>query len=256
MASDSHEVYVKARGFKDWLSYPDALLALAKGQGQGVHKPREALPFVMDALNRFLPTFPNTVLFYHAQNFRSVWNWLTNEQITKELPSPLSKYKDLRILRIRTGEHETPEWYAQSEKVAYGFTKGVFMLGESGHVFASIQDKPPTTRKLSKDSSKGMASVKSSEGGTKVMSPNPTVAAWNSGIVEITISCTQSSEALMNATIADELRHAMASHYNHPTVYPLPLHLASLAQEYVLPLEVIGEDDALDEETLLPDEEE
>jgi pPIWI_RE module N-terminal domain/RNaseH domain of pPIWI_RE/MID domain of pPIWI_RE len=258
MASDTHEVYVKARGFRDWLSYPDTLLALANGQAQGVRKPKEALPFIMDTLNRFIPTFPDTMLFYQAQNFRSAWTWLTNEHITKELPALFSKYKHLRIIRVRTGEHETPEWYAQSEEVPYGLAKGVFTLGESGHVFASIQDKPPTVRNLSKELSKGISRSKmDKEGNLKNVPPNPTVAAWNPGIVEMTISCTDSKEALMCATIADELRQSMASHYNHPTVYPIPLHLASLIEEYVLPLEGIEENDAWNDlERYLPEKEE
>ena len=258
MASDTREVFVKARGFKDWLSYPDTLLALANGQAQGVRKPREALPFIMDTLNRFIPTFPGTMLFYHAQNFRSAWTWLTNEHITKELPPPFSKYQHLHIVRVRTGEHETPEWYAQSEAISYGFAKGIFLLGESGHVFASIQEKPPTTQNLSKELSKGMSRAKmDKEGNIKNMAPNPTVAAWNPSIVEMTVSCAQSDEALMCAAIADELRHSMASHYNHPTVYPIPLHLASLIEEYVLPLEELGVNDEWEaEEIMQPDVEE
>ncbi len=49
----------------------------------------------------------------------------------------------------------------------------------------------------------------------------------------------------------------MASHYNHPTVYPIPLHLASLIEEYVLPLEELGVSDEWEtEEITRPDEEE
>ena len=59
----------------------------------------------------------------------------------------------------------------------------------------------------------------------------------------------------MCATIANELRHAMASHYNHPTIYPTPLHLASLIEEYVLPLQEIEENDVWNEaETYQPEE--
>lgn len=186
MASDTREVFVKARGFTDWLSYPDTLLALANGQAQGVRKPREALPFIMDTLNRFIPIVAHVILFYHAQNFRSVWTWLTNENITKELPPPFSKYKHIRIVRIRAGEHETPEWYAQSEEIPYGFAKGIFTLGQSGHIFASIREKPPTTQNLSKELSKGMSRTKTDKEGTITnIAPNPTVAAWNPGIVEV-----------------------------------------------------------------------
>jgi hypothetical protein len=249
---------VKARGFKDWLSYPDALLALANSQAQGVHKPREALPFVMDTLNRLMPSIPHVMLFFHAQNFRSAWSWLTNENITKELPPSFAKYKHAHIVRIRSGEHETPEWYAQSEIVPYGFAKGLFMSEEHSHVFASVQDKPPTTVNLSKELSKGMSRVKiNKEGKAKDIAPNPTVSAWNPGIVEITVSGSSPDETLIWAAIANELRHGMASHYNHPTVYPIPLHLASLMEEYVLPLEEIDESGGeLVEEMYLAEEEE
>lgn len=84
------------------------------------------------------------------------------------------------IVRVRSGEHETPEWYAQSEDRPYGFAHGVFTLGESGQVFASIQEKPPTTQNLSKELSKGLSRTKTDkEGNVKRIDPNPTVAAWN-----------------------------------------------------------------------------
>ena len=93
------------------------------------------------------------------------------------------------------------------------------------------------------------------DGNRKDIAPNPTVAAWNPSIVEMTVSCAEPNEALMCATVADELRHAMASHYNHPTVYPIPLHLASLIEEYVLPLEEIEENDVWnDVQTSQPEE--
>ncbi len=94
------------------------------------------------------------------------------------------------------------------------------------------------------------------EGNVKNISPNPTVAAWNPSIVEMTVSCPSSDEALMCAAIADELRHGMASHFNHPTVYPIPLHLASLIEEYVLPLEEIYVNDTWDAGKEYPLEEE
>lgn len=73
----------------------------------------------------------------------------------------------------------------------------------------------------------------------------------------MTVSHDRPDEALMYAAIADELRHGMASHYNHPTVYPIPLHLASLIEEYVLPLEALSESDEwIAEEISLPEEEE
>jgi hypothetical protein len=60
----------------------------------------------------------------------------------------------------------------------------------------------------------------------------------------------------MCAAILDELRHGMASHYNHPTVYPIALHLGSLIDDYALPLEKHDVSESWDaDETDLPTEE-
>jgi len=69
--------------------------------------------------------------------------------------------------------------------------------------------------------------------------------AWNPGIVEMTVVCADPNEAQTYAVLANELRHHFASHYAQPTVLPLPLHLAALLGEYVLPLNTIikGADD-------------
>ena len=105
--------------------------------------------------------------------------------------------------------------------------------------------------------SKGISQTKEDkEGNLKNLDPNPTVTAWNPGIVEMTISCSQSADALMCATIANELRHTVASHYNNPTMYPIPLHLAALIEQYVLPLEAVNVDEQWNGEEVYPEEEE
>ena len=70
----------------------------------------------------------------------------------------------------------------------------------------------------------------------KVYKPSPDVAAWNAGIGEMTVACANPDDAFKCAAVANELRHHFASHFGSPTILPLPLHLASLLQEYVLPL--------------------
>jgi hypothetical protein len=91
---------------------------------------------------------------------------------------------------------------------------------------------------LSKDSSKALAQMRLNKKTQEIeiFHPRPGVRAWNPRIVEITVSCAQPDDAFMCAVVTNELRHHFASHFRSPTVYPLPLHLASLLNEYVLPL--------------------
>ncbi len=158
MLSSTPGIQVLAPGLRTWLDYPDALAALAEGQGLGVRRARDAYQFILDTLARCLPSFGDTLLLCHAQNLRSAWTWLQNESITIKLPGELQRYPQLRIVRFRTGVHETPEWYGQSEREAYGLPHGLFSIGESGHVFASVQEKPPNA-KLSKELSKALSRV-------------------------------------------------------------------------------------------------
>jgi len=242
MVSNAPGIQVIAPGFRTWLEYPDALLALAGGQALGVRGPRDAYQFIIDTLTRCVPAFGDTLLFCQAQNMRSAWGWLQNTQMTETLPKDLERYPRLRIIRFRDGVHETPEWYGQSEKEAYGSPSGLFAIGESGHVFASVQEKPPSAKHLSKElsmvNSRIITNRKTKE--EKIAEPDPSIMAWNPGIVEMTVACAQTDEALMCAIVANELRHHFASHFAHPTVFPLPLHLASLLREYVLPLQKIA----------------
>ncbi len=70
----------------------------------------------------------------------------------------------------------------------------------------------------------------------EIFYPRPDIRAWNPGICEITVSCAQREDALMCAVVTNELRYHFASHFRSPTVYPIPLHLASLLNHYMLPL--------------------
>ncbi len=237
MASNSWSIEVLAPGWKDWLPYRQAQLALLTQPLGRVLNAEEMRQFLLETLNRCLPNFGDTLLFCHAQKLRGVWKWLGNEQITRELPRELQQHKHLRIVRLRTGDHEIPEWYAQNDKNEYGFTKGVFALGSNENVFACVQDKPSTT-KNSPQASRVLSHTKMNKQTQeeKVYRPIPSLSAWNPGICEMTISCANAEDALMCAVITNELRYHFASHFRSPTVYPMPLHLASLLDAYLLPL--------------------
>ncbi|HVB22600.1 MAG TPA: DUF3962 domain-containing protein [Ktedonobacteraceae bacterium] len=250
MASNSAGIQVMAPGFNNWLSYNEALIELIKRPNSSILKYAEIYQFLQDTLERCLSVFGDTLLFCDAENLRGSWKWLTNEKFTKKLPKELERYTQLRIVRLRTANHEIPEWYAQSEKDPYGSARGVFSIGDSEHVFASIQDKPPTAMNLSKDQSKVLQKK-----GDKEYDPRPNKTAWNPGIGEMAISCMNPDDALMCAVVATELRHHFASHFGSPTTLPLPLHLAALMKEYALPLakpaKGIGSEQSDDDEQIL-----
>lgn len=238
MASDSWGVEVLAPGWEDWLPYRKAQLALLTQQVSKALRPEQMLQFLLETLDLCLPNFGDTLLFCHAQNLRSIWRWLGNEWITRTLPRELAQHEHLRIVRLRTGDHEIPEWYAQRGEDEYGFASGIFTVGAGGQVFASVQGKPVTMKDLSKESSKALAQTKLNKKTQEmeVFHPRPDIRAWNPGICEITVSCAQLEDAFMCAVVTNELRYHFASHFRSPTVYPIPLHLASLLNHYVLPL--------------------
>ena len=237
MASDSWGIEVLIPGWSDWLPYSQAQLALLNQPINRTLRTEEICQFLLETLDRCLPNFGDTLLFCHAQNLRGIWKWLGNEQITKTLPKDLKQHERLRIVRLRTGDHEIPEWYAQNDQ-AYGFASGIFAIGDSSHVFASVREKPLTMKKLSKEASKAFSQTKPNKKTQQMETydPRPDVRAWNPGICEITISCERPEDALMCAIVTNELRYHCASHFHSPTVYPIPLHLASLLNEYLLPL--------------------
>lgn len=238
MASNSWGIEVLAPGWDDWLSYRKAQLTLLTQPAVKVFKPEEITQFLLETLDSCLPNFGDTILFCHAQNLRSTWKWLGNELITKALPEELKQHDRLRIVRLRTGEPETPEWYAQKGLDEFGFASGIFEMGFGGQVFAGLQKKPLTMKELSVGASKALPQKKVDKKTQeeKVFDPRPDVRAWNPGICEFTISCSRPEDALMCAVVTNELRDHFAAHFRSPTVYPIPLHLASLLNPYVLPL--------------------
>ncbi len=235
MDTQSEDALVMAPGFQDWLSYADAQLALAQDAYVGFQKKEEVKEYILEALDTYLPDFEHTLLLCHGQNLQGTWEWLTNENMTKKLPKSLEAYEGLRIIRVRNGSHETPQWYAESDEEAYAGTQGVFQMGDSGYVFASIQGKPPTAT-ISKSASKMLPRQGQDKNKQpKIFAPDPTLSAWNASIGEMTFVGANAQEAALYAKVADQLRHGFMVQYEHGLSLPFPLHLAKQLEAYVLP---------------------
>jgi RNase H domain-containing protein len=225
-----------------WLPYREVLLMIARGEVRGVKQDGDALRLIETMLRRDLPG--DTLLLCHAQNLRLAWSWLGNRQLTldhlafghRETPQPINLWPGLRVARVRDSDrHETPETYAVSADGSISYASGLFRMGE--RLFASVNGKPPQF-KLSRHFSKLGAWT---TGAGRRLAPRPSQHAWNARICEIAMVCLQEGDDPAGwAAWAHRLRRG-AHHYEEGLALPLPLHLAKLVKEYVLPLTEVEE---------------
>ncbi len=240
LSSDSLEILATAPGLSGWLPYPDALRALAQSDPFITKRGQEgpAMYFIQEAMENDVLPLGDVLLFTEAQNLRGTWKYLANSQLDRDkltfglgAPQPISDWPGLRHVRIRTAElSETPECFAIAGD-AYGFSEGLWAADSTGRVFASTGRKPGTFKQ-----SAHVSKVRSYTTSKTSSGRRPNLHAWNHQLVEITVAGIQPGDAAWAwAAVAHELRSA-ASHHVEMTTRPLPLHLAKLMGEYVVPL--------------------
>lgn len=260
LQSDSTEIMATAPGLGDWIPYERALreinqrvrLGATAKSPMGLQHVGLVTPYIEQTLERDI--VGDTLLMAHAQNLRRAWSWLKNKDITpdkiqvgKSLPFPISERSGLRVVRVRTSSgHETPECYGEDdtqEQLRLGLTRGLWRIGN--RVFASTGAKPTAFLNLSVDLSKALP------WGATARHPAPGAQAWNPSLVELTVAGLQPGDVdWVWAAVVHELRFA-AYHFDDALVLPLPLHLAKLMEEYVLPLRIASSDQQdEDEETM------
>ncbi|MGV9786736.1 pPIWI_RE module domain-containing protein [Streptomyces sp. NPDC003435] len=202
-----------------------------------------------------------TVLLTHAQNSRSHWPWLQDGQIEPDTikighAPPGGIDDELRLVRVRDrAGRETAQWWGLAEPgKAHGQPAGFWSAPSRGgeqhpageRVFYSSTERPGTfaiSPALDRLSARvNAAGNLTSQAGT---------GAWNPALTEIAVlGChpergdeppsppvPDDPEAI--ALAMHQLR--MAPDYPVALSMPLPLHLAGLAQAYVLP--TIAEED-------------
>jgi len=243
--SNTGQVMAVAGNMDQWLPYREMLLKIGRGEVEGVAKDKDALPFVQKIVLRDL-TQGDTLLLCHSQNLRSTWPWLGDKKIAadrfafleNEPLQPISTWPGLRIIRVRDSDaNETPQWYAPYEDETVTYTKGLFAAGE--RVFMGLNDKG------SKNQRSRYLSVLQEYSNREGTSHGPAVKEYTPSqtLCKITTACLQAGdEPAAWATLTNNLRD-VASHYGEETALPLPLHLAKLVKEYVLP--VAEEEDEL-----------
>ncbi|MFI2611817.1 pPIWI_RE module domain-containing protein [Kitasatospora sp. NPDC018619] len=248
-----------------WVPYPELLLALANsshdaaeqpGQtnredsGQGTERQwlAEAERQIREVL--FQLRERPTLLMASAGNLRQCWPRLRNGALTRDMlgfgdapDQRITVYgPGLRVVLVRdaNGRGEVADWYAHESFEKVGFSEGVWASeAPDNRVFASTASRPHTAAGVSKDL---MKLVPTAECRTA-----PGRVAWNPAMLEVTVLGCLSSQALADAGRADAtadrpaewatLTHQLRYHDDYPPLArPLPLHLARLAGEYVLPL--------------------
>ncbi|MFI5985618.1 pPIWI_RE module domain-containing protein [Streptomyces sp. NPDC051555] len=190
-----------------------------------------------------------TLLVVNSGNLRQCWPGLYNGALVRDGlgfgSGPGQRLAvhgpDLRVVltRDKNGREEVPEWYAHDGKDKVGFAKGVWgLLDPDQRVFASTADVPHTATLP-----KGLMKLAPTAQGRTA----PGKTAWNPLYLELTVLGCLSEQALKDAGREDvapdrpaewaTLVHQLRFHDDYvPLARPLPLHLAKLAAEYVLPL--------------------
>ncbi|WP_282699391.1 DUF3962 domain-containing protein [Streptomyces sp. CC219B] len=197
-----------------------------------------------------------TALITHAQNSRLHWPWLQDGRIERDLiqtgHAPAGRLDDeLRLVRVRgCGGRETAQWWGLAEPgKPHGQPAGFWAQttpppggGPSrDRIFYSTTERPGThavSPALDRLATRvNAAGNLTSQAGT---------SAWNPTLVEISVlgchadgdpavpALGKPDEAEALALAVHQLRQA--PDYAAALSLPLPLHLAGLAQAYVLPM--------------------
>ncbi|MBV9141540.1 MAG: DUF3962 domain-containing protein [Pseudonocardiales bacterium] len=259
---------------KEWLGYRRFLLRMAQNAEIPVTDPVEG---TMSVLRRW-PTLQEqrqeaeqrirsvlfqvrdrpTLLLVSAGNIRNSWPWLRNGAMIRDMigfgANPAYRLAvlgpDLRLVQVRDRndrEEEVPQWYApKGEDGTPGFASGVWQPIDAlvdNRVFASTADVPASAGKVNRGLLKLVPSTDWPHA--------PSISARNPQYLEITVVGCLSEAALAGSGRDDvppdkpaawaALTHQLRFVDDYvPLSRPLPLHLAKLVEEYVLPTEAVS----------------
>lgn len=187
-----------------------------------------------------------TLLITHAQNSRTHWPWLQDGRAIRDLiktgHAPEGRLDDdLRMVRIRGGAtNETAQWWgvADTDEEKNGQPAGFWALPEQAEatadqrVFYSATSRPqsqPVSPALDR------LAMRTTAAGNLVSQAGK--GAWNPTLTEITVLGCQTDAGDEPEAIAMAMHQLrQAPDYADALSLPLPLHLAGLAQSYVLPM--------------------
>jgi hypothetical protein len=253
------DIQIKAPGLDDWLPIHRALLAVGRAHVMGgqTRTPQQITGFFYEVLTQELDTSQPLLLLTLLQNNRAGWTFLNNGELIADTlrfgnraPQAIAEFPGLRHVRVRTDQRdETPEGYAVRPKDddtdEKGHAGGLWQV--AGRIWFSTADKPVSARKAVRYSSM-VEPIEKPDGTTQP--PRPGAMVWNHQLVELAVAGLQTADDPDGeawAAMAHDLRWA-APHYREPTVLPWPLHLAQLVGEYIVPVKLIEEIEATENE--------
>ncbi|GAQ59444.1 pPIWI_RE module domain-containing protein [Streptomyces acidiscabies] len=245
---------------KEWVPYPQLLLTLAAEGADTETLPHRAAQTpdgrrheVERQIRSLLYQVRDrpTLLLANSGNLRESWPGLSNGELIKDMvvfqgepPIPLALHgRDLGMVLLRDANSrgETPQWYAPatSDDEPPGFSAGLWTApgaDADNRVFLSTVGKPVSASKVRRDLRKLVPD--------KDWPHAPAATAWNPRALEFTVlGCLPETATGRTDTPADRPAaiaaavHQLRFHDEYdPLSRPLPLHLAKLAEEYVLPL--------------------
>ncbi|RBQ20054.1 DUF3893 domain-containing protein [Spongiactinospora rosea] len=240
-----------------WIPYPALLLKLTRlaevtvpgaengepgGYYRAMDKQRRDTEEWLQKMLRSLRGAP-TLLLAHGQNARSHWTWLQDGQVEadriRDGHAPARRlHPNLRLVRVRTVQgRETPQWWGVNPKdEANGLPSHLWVPQCAGasRVFYSTTPKPAQFRTSAIEADKlAPRRVGEHKGHTRI---DTNIPGWNPGLVEIAVLGCHQDDGDDPETLALAV-HQLRQPPDYPQALalPLPLHLAELGQEYVLP---------------------
>jgi hypothetical protein len=228
-----------------WVSYGELLQAIGENGTIEETWNREAAQALTERFIRqvlYMTRARPTLLLTHAQNLRSWWPSLTNSAVVPDQVgfgasmSRVSLYgPGVRHIRVRDADSfETAQWFAPNENNGRpGLAEGLWLPADAGpgnRVFGSTTAKPVTASHAAVSASKLVP--RSSERPRMDTGQH----AWNPSLLEIAVLATrEDDDPEAFAALAHQLR--IIPDHRDALKLPAPLHLASLAGEYVLHVE-------------------
>ena len=200
-----------------------------------------------------------TLLIANSGNLRDSWQALRNGELRKDMirfgtgpEQRLASYgTDLRFVLVRdaNSRDEVPQWYAPSEdSSAPGFSQGLWSPPDADadhRVFASTAGMSKSGSGLTRGLMKLVPDAN--------WPTAPSKTAWNPRYLELTVLGCLSAQTLTAVGAENHVPDkpatwaALTHQLRFPNDYeqltrPLPMHLAKLIEEYVLPLEAYEAD--------------
>ncbi|MFJ8042134.1 pPIWI_RE module domain-containing protein [Kitasatospora sp. NPDC096147] len=207
-----------------------------------------------------------TTLITHSQNSRNHWPWLQDGKTMADLirtgHAPAAGLDmDLRLVRIRgAAGRETPQWWGTgSPDGINGLPAGLWTQqdepGADQRVFYSTTEKASQFKASATRADRLAPRLLTKGKNVGELTSDADKPAWNPALVEIAVlGCHPDAEADGPGDNPEAIALAMhqlrqAPDYLDALSLPLPLHLAGLAQAYVLPMFADGTDGGAEDGT-------